>query len=75
MKGIIEKNKEVILKRYQRKWKEGQLKGKESKGKEMKMDVMDNEVSELIESLKNLGRVLTKIQKELPIPIIGGEDN
>jgi hypothetical protein len=56
------------------------LNGKESKGKEMKMDVREKEVSELIESLKNQGRILKRLQQilgieELPIPIIGGEDN
>ena len=50
----------------------------EDKG--MEMDVMKDEVKELIESLKNQGRILKKLQKELGIeefiiPIIGGEEN
>jgi hypothetical protein len=56
------------------------LNGKESKGKEMKIDVGENEIGELIESLKNQGRILKRLQRilgieELPLPIIGGEDN
>ena len=50
----------------------------EDKG--MEVDVMENDVCELIESLKNQGRILKKLQKELgieefPIPLIGGDEN
>ena len=52
----------------------------EFENKGMEMDVLENDVSELIKSLKNQGRILKKLQKELgieefPIPIIGGEEN
>ena len=50
------------------------------KNEGMKMDASGNEISELIESLKNQGRILKRLQKELgidefPIPIIGGDEN
>jgi hypothetical protein len=52
----------------------------ESKGKEIKIDVGESGVSELIESLKIQGRTLKRLQQilgieEFPIPIIGGEEN
>lgn len=52
----------------------------ECEGKGMEVDVMDNDVCELIESLKQQGRILKKLQKELgieefEIPIIGGDEN
>jgi len=56
------------------------LNGIEFKDKGIKMDTRENDVSELIEALKNQGRILKKLQKELgieefSIPIIGGEEN
>ena len=56
------------------------MSGIKFKDKGVKMDAGENDVSELIESLKNQGRILKKLQKELgieefPIPIIGGEEN
>jgi hypothetical protein len=52
----------------------------ECEDKWMEVDVMDKDVCELIESLKNQGKILKKLQKELgieefPIPIIGGDEN
>ena len=56
------------------------MNGIEFKDKKKKMDTRENDVSELIEALKNQGRILKKLQKELgieefSIPIIGGEEN
>jgi hypothetical protein len=56
------------------------LNGIDFKDEEVKMDASGNEISELIESLKNQGRILKRLQKELgidefPIPIIGGDEN
>jgi hypothetical protein len=56
------------------------LNGIDFKNEEMKMDASGNEIRELIESLKNQGRILKKLQKELgidefPIPLIGGDEN
>jgi hypothetical protein len=52
----------------------------ECEDKGMEVDVMDKDVCELIESLKNQVKILKKLQKELgieefPIPIIGGDEN
>ena len=68
-KGLAERKEEVE-----------KLNGIDFKDKEVKMDASGNEISELIESLKNQGRILKKLQKELgidefPIPIIGGDEN
>ena len=56
------------------------MNGIDFKDEEVKMDASGNEISELIESLKNQGRILKKLQKELgieefSIPIIGGDEN
>ena len=56
------------------------MSGIEFKDEGVKMDVRENDVSDLIESLKNQGRMLKKLQKEVgieefPIPIIGGEED
>ena len=68
-KGLAERKQEVE-----------KLNGIDFKDEEVKMYASGNEISELIESLKNQGRILKKLQKELgidefPIPIIGGDEN